>query len=539
MKKSIRYVAFLLAILMMAVSLSGCGEKEIEGVTKGAKVNLNGKEIYPIECEDTLTFWFSATAIWESKYENFAETPIGQELKKQTGINVEYIHPSGGQGEEQFQLLLAADELPDMVNNNWYSYSGGPEVAIADEYIYQLNEIFDAYCPGITKLIEEHPQWARAMRTDNGMYYAFLPVNAGDPIPSTYGPVLRADWLKKLNMEAPRNIGEWEKVLTAFKEEIGAKIPFTAGRSAMMQAFGPAFGIYNSWYIDDGKVKFGEYEPGYKEYLVTMNRWYKNGLIDGDFYVSDNKKHQSNVLNGNTGSFMAWMGSGLGQFLEATNGKDGFDLVAAQFPAVGTGTGKAEYSYGSQAVSNGVSTAISKRCKNVELAARFLDFGYTEKGHAVYNFGTEGLTYEWVDKDGEKYPQFTDHVYKNSEGLTISEVLHMNTRACHSNVPMITDPRFTEQFYPFKQQKDALVKWSDSNMSEHILPGVYISSEQSDEDGTIMASVNTYANEMAIKFIIGERPIEEFDDYIKTLKDFGIEKAIAFRQEALERYNNR
>ena len=48
MKKSLRKLAFLLAILMVAVSFSGCGEKELEGVTKGAKVNLNGKDIYPM-----------------------------------------------------------------------------------------------------------------------------------------------------------------------------------------------------------------------------------------------------------------------------------------------------------------------------------------------------------------------------------------------------------------------------------------------------------------------------------------------------------
>ena len=43
-----------------------------------------------------------------------------------------------------------------------------------------------------------------------------------------------------------------------------------------------------------------------------------------------------------------------------------------------------------------------KKCKNVELAARYLVYGFTEEGHNVYNFGVEGESYNWVDKDGEK-----------------------------------------------------------------------------------------------------------------------------------------
>lgn len=541
--KILKNAAIIMALLIAGLSLAGCGnavtpQKEAV-ISNGSPVKLNGDAIYPIECDDTLTFWFTATAVWESKYSNYADTPVGQELKKQTGVNIEYIHPSGGQGTEQFQILLAANELPDIVNNNWYSYPGGPEVAIEDDYIYRLNDIIDEYCPAFSKMLSEHPDWAKDMKTDEGSLYAFLQVTEGDPMPSTFGPIIRADWLEKVNMEIPRNIGEWEKVLTAFKDELGVKYPYCAQKTAMTQNFGPAFGFFPGWYLDDGNVKYGQATPEYKDFLVTINRWYKNGLIHPDFITVDSKQNQSDILNGKTGSTIGWMGSGLGQLLEAGKSVEGFDLVAAPYPAMGNGTGTAEYGYGSNRVSTGDTTAISRNCKNVELAARFLDFGYTEAGDAVYNFGVEGESYNWVEKDGEKYPQFTDLVYKNPEGLTTSEVLHMYTRAAHSNVPMITDPRFTEQFYPFQQQKDALKVWADTNMAQHVIPVVYMTPEQSDEVGTIMANVNTYIDEMTIKFITGAEPIENYDTYMQTLKDFGIEKVIAFRQEALDRYNSR
>ncbi len=324
-KSSLKKMSFLLAILMVIVSISGCGKKEIEGIAKGADVKLNGKDIYPIQCDDTLQFWFEATAVWETKYSNFADTPIGQELKKKTGVNIEYVHPSAGQSGEQFQILLVSDELPNIVNNNWYSYPGGPEVAIADNYIYELNDIVDTYCPGLKKVMEDHPDWAKAMKTDSGSIYAFPAITDGDPLPTTYGLVLRADWLKKLGIEVPRNIGEWEKVLTAFKEELGAENPFSANKTAMTQGFAPAFGIYDGWYVDDGKVKYGQAQPEYKDFLMKMNEWYEKGLIDRGFMSFESKKHQANMLNGVTGFAMAWAGSGVGGWLEGMAGEE-FDI---------------------------------------------------------------------------------------------------------------------------------------------------------------------------------------------------------------------
>lgn len=142
-------------------------------------------------------------------------------------------------------------------------------------------------------------------------------------------------------------------------------------------------------------------------------------------------------------------------------------------------------------------------------------------------------------KNGEKYPKFNDLVYKNPDGLTVSDVLHMYTRAAHSNVPMVSDVRFMEQFYPYKQQIDAKMEWAKSNMKNHSLPAIFVGTEHSDEDANIMASVNTYVSEMTIKFIRGEESLDKFDEYVENLKSFGIEKCIAFRQEALDRYNNR
>ncbi|MNI80736.1 hypothetical protein D3C73_1372900 [compost metagenome] len=55
----------------------------------------------------------------------------------------------------------------------------------------------------------------------------------------------------------------------------------------------------------------------------------------------------------------------------------------------------------------------------------------------------------------------------------------------------------------------------------------------------ITNEVNTYGDEMLLKFIMGAEPMENFDKYVEQMKKLGIEKAIAMQQAALDRYNKR
>ena len=53
--------------------------------------------------------------------------------------------------------------------------------------------------------------------------------------------------------------------------------------------------------------------------------------------------------------------------------------------------------------------------KHPELVAEFLNYGYTEEGHMLYNFGIENISY--VMEDG--YPRYTELITNNPDGLTM------------------------------------------------------------------------------------------------------------------------
>ena len=45
-------------------------------------------------------------------------------------------------------------------------------------------------------------------------------------------------------------------------------------------------------YVQDGEIKFGPVEDGFKDYITLMHDWYEKGYIEADF-ISDNSNWNS------------------------------------------------------------------------------------------------------------------------------------------------------------------------------------------------------------------------------------------------------
>ncbi len=537
MKNShIKKVALFLALVLVMASFAGCGKKGEEVATNGSPVTYNGDKIYPIQCDDTLDYWMGSSTMWNHKFENFGDTPLGKAIAEATGVKVNYIHAQTGQDKEQFQIMLASDELPDLVQYGWGSYPGGAEAAIKDGYIHQLNDIVDQWSPAFKARLESNETWNKGSRTDSGALYTYPMLMEEGILQIAYGPAVRADLFKKLNLEVPTTIEEWETVLKAFKAD-GVQFPFTGDINMLLQTFGPAYGTYPSWVLDGEKVVYGYTKPGMKDLLTTLNKWYKEGLIHPDFATLDSKTMHAKLLNGEGAVTMLWCGSGIGTLLNAEPDRSKFDLLGVQFPAAKKGE-NAEYSYMSGITMTGSGVGISNNCKNIELAARFLDYGFTEEGHNLYNFGIEGESYTWEDKDGEPYPTYTDLILNNPDGLSIGNAMGLYTRSCYNGI-MVQDQRYMEQYYPTEQQKNAQLEWMKTNMGEHLVPPISVLPEETDADANTMANVKTYVDEMIIKFITGEASIDKFDEYLEQVDKFGLQESKKFRQAAYERYQNR
>lgn len=542
MKSYKKAASAFMAAAMAATMLAGCGSKTADTQTTAQETlpqSASGEFSYPVTSDEVLTYWCELNQNVSANYSNLGETPFAKELMKETGVTIDFQHPPANQGKEQFSLLLADGNLPDLMEYAWMNYPGGPEKAIRDGNIMALNEVFEKYCPNVMKYLEENPDVDKMIKTDDGNYYVFPFVRGDEALCHTIGPMLREDWLEELGLEVPTTIDEWHTVLTAFKEKKGAAAPFTweYTMEALTQEnpFAYAYGASKTYYIgSDKKVHFGAVEDGYKQYLTTFNQWYKEGLIDQDLATLALDQVSAKMTNGQGGASMGWAGSRMGTWITAAQKTDpNYMLVAAPYPTLEKGA-KPEMGQIDNRYPNQGCVAITTSCKNVELAARLLDYAYSEEGHMLFNFGIEGESYTMIDG----YPTYTDQILNNPEGWSVAQSLSAYIRGNY-NGPFVQDIRYLEQYYTLENQRETPAVWGNSNAAAYKVPPITPTAEESKEFSTIMNEINTYRDEMTLKFIFGTESLDQFDQYVKTIENMGLNRALEIQNAALDRYNSR
>jgi putative aldouronate transport system substrate-binding protein len=493
----------------------------------------------------SLTYWVPGNANTMSVLNNYSEISMYKELEKITATKVQFLHPAGLSGPEisqNFNLMIASGNLPDVIETSWKSVLKGPDAAIEDGIIIRLNELIDLYAPNFKKFLKENPAVDKQIRTDTGTIYAFPFIRGHEFLMTFHGPTFRSDWLKKLNLPVPTTIDEWEIVLRAFrdkdpngngkKDEIPFYLNYRLVINPLYVNLVGAWGIGGAFYHVNNKVKFGPIEPQFKDMLIKLNQWYKEGLIDRDFATMDQKIIDAKVTNHLLGSLFMNTGGGIGKYAGLMANDPTFSLVGAPNPTMKKGEVPA-LSQVDFAFNGNNMAAITTKAKNPEQIVKWLDYAYGEQGHMLFNFGVEGLAHTMVNG----YPKYTDLIMNNPNKLTINQAMSAHFRSAFGG-PFVQDKRYFEQFAALPEQRDAVEQWSKAK-NELRIPPTTLTAKESELFSKIMADVNTYTEEMMVKFIIGAEPIDNFDKYVKTIKAFGIDTAIGFQERALERYYKR
>lgn len=556
-------VALLTAALTAASLLAGCGSSAGESTDAGAQVketsNANeaaettaggsdaeeaaapAEVTYPLAEGGTLTYWLQLNPNVSANFTNLGETELGKAWQEQTGVTVEFQHPASGQEKEQFNLIVADGSLPDIMEWQWVKqYPGGSEKAIKDGVIIPLNDIFDQYCPNIKKYLAENPEVDKMIKTDDGNYFAFPFIRGEDKLCYTVGGFIRQDWLDELGLEVPTTVDEWHEVLTAFKEKKGAEAPlcfdWTNFKDSNPIAFAFKVGTANGTQFildDEGKVAFAPAQEGYKEYLMTLNQWYEEGLIDRDIATLNGDQVTAKMTSDKAGASVGWAASRMQLFMtSAQQTNPEYTLVATPTPTTEKGA-TPEYGYVENQFPD-VAAAITSSCKNVELAAKFLDYGYSEAGHNLFNFGIEGVSYEM--KDGKA--EYTDVVTNNPDGWPLAQSLAKYIRANY-NGPFIQDLNYLEQYLQLPTVKECPSVWAVPDARKHTVPNITPTQDESKELATITNELGTYVAEMSLKFIFGTESFDNWDNYIETLNGMKLDRALEIENAALERYNAR
>ncbi len=480
--------------------------------------------------------------MYDTEYGNLA---ILQEYAKKTNIEIEWDIPPQANFTEKYTLAINTGELPDAiiapVNGTVEKY--GQQGAFID-----LKPIIDSDLPNLKKAFETYPTAKKVTTTDDGKVYS---------LPEIYQFVggnnvmlVRNDLLIKHNIAMPVTTDDWYNAMKILKEKEGIT-PFS-GYGVSGKGMNSAISMIAAWgvfpegdklglYVADRlapydqKVHFGQIEPRFKEGIEWLRKLYSEGLIDPEIVTNDDKAFQAKALSGKVAMWRGWINGDMA-VLNTTAEKEGkseAEFSIREAPIMQGPYGDQYHLWpDSQVVPNGM--VITSSNKYPKETARWADYWYGEVGQ-TYVYGVEGVTY--TIENGE--PKWTDFVLKNPDGKSMNEARGMVTFG-RSTWPTIFQPwGLTASTVASYIEEDRKKYRNPEKFVTPMVPGLSFSEEENSFISQKITDIQTYIDEALLKFILGDKPMSEWDSYVKTVNDMGMTQIIEIYQKAYERWLKR
>lgn len=548
-----KLTALLMAGTMAMTVLAGCGnEKNVEkentleentavSESQAAEEDTETTEFsYPLEGDRTITYSASLTPGLKTldDISSFADTEWAKAAGEATGVTVEWMHQGAMDGDEWFNFMIMDGEYPDVMHWNWAGYPGGLTAAYEEGIAIELTDVIDQYMPNYKAWLEANPTLANMLKTDDGKYYA-IPWAMSDPsMGATWGVYFREDILNEMGEKVPETIEEWHDLLVKVKEQYNMN--FAAGTGFLKEGvFANAY-ISTGAYVlnpETGEIEYNYTSDAYKEFLTVMAQWYKEGLIDSDFATLDNGTIKNKILNNETFATLGWAGSGMqATMLEGQELNPDFSLAAAPI-AKKDASSEVIYCRASAQASYSNAAIITTQCEDVEAAARYLDYWWSEEGIMLSNFGIEGISYTMENG----VPTYTELITNNPDGLSMSVVMEVYFRASNG-FPGIQDYNYLQGFYQLQNVKDCLGLWGGKGTNQYDLDnlGLSFTTEESESNAELTTAISTRADEMRLKFVLGEADIEtEWDAYVADIEAMKVADVLENYKTSYERWQNR
>lgn len=484
---------------------------------------------YPNKVSEPLTLWKTLDSSHVAAgYPTANEIPAVLKWEADTGVDLVIKEFADNNA---LILAIQADTLPDMLMFDYTQFNGGVLGLAAAELVKELTpEMFQVNAPDYWKYINSFPEYMKHLVQLDGKMYQFSP-HVFEPN-SIYrfwkGFIYRQDILDANKLTVPATNAEFAELLKSLKGSVpGIVTPWTFNKDEFTNVFDSGYitseyGLVNTKeYLVDGVYHYGAYEPEYKDVLAFANGLYKDGLISTDFTTMDGATAESMLLSGQS-AVLFGNNSRLNTLLTGQPPTTKLAPGPVLHPA---SMSKAYFSYADPYVVTGDGVFITPDSKHTEQCLQFLNYLYTDAGNLVRNFGTEGVSYTFVNG----IPTITDLIKKNPNGYSLDAVWRshalINWAGIHADVQ-------NKQRHPNESQVVAYGMWSDTDVDKYTLVFKGVLDKHLTEYTNLWVDIDTYIKECRAKFISGEMSLtNDFDSYISKLKAMGMDRVIEIKQE--------
>lgn len=538
-----KWTALSLSSVMVLSLAAGCGNSN--GGTNGGTPQKQGGNVVqnlnptgmPIVKEPIeLTFMTGLAATNGSN--KFEERLVWKEYAQMTNIKVNFQFVPFENLTEKRNLALANGDYPDAL------YSARVPAADLMKYgsqgvFLKLNDLIDKYAPNLKKLMDKYPDLRKALTMPDGNIYSFPSFYSPEFLPMLIGTPLwvKKDWLDKLNLKEPQTTEDLYNYLKAVKTtDLNGngqldEIPYSGtGINPLIEQIMGAWGVGNRGlghkYVDvdpkTNELRFYRLTSNFKEVLEYVSKLYKEGLIDKDVFTQNSNqlyaKGGKGILGATINPNPKTQFNGEGYIgLGALKGPHGDQMYThIKVPMVWPGA-----------------FVITDKNKHPEATVRWIDHFYGDEGATFYFMGKEGVSYT-KQPDGKL--EYVDEIRKNPNGLTMDQALTKYVSWMGGSYPGYVQEKYFKGSETLPESIEAGKKAEPNKLKE-----LWYSFSFTEEESEFMKSkgtdIHTYIAEMEAKLITGAASFSEWDKYVNTVKNMGVNDYLKVYRQAYDRYN--
>lgn len=509
MKKMFKRVVALAVATALLLSLAAC--------VPGSDDVTSADEI------ESLTAIIGSHVSWPYN-ENW---PVWNYLKEVTGIDLEITAIPGEDFATKIPLMMASPEsFPDMMHTwmkeNVDDYALTGAYMAFDDYLDKMPN----YSKFLDELSDNEYEELTAQHTsgDGKMYSSITTGKTGS---SGYTWMYRKDIFDKHGLQVPTTAEELYQVAKKLKELYPESYPlcFRDGLGKFI-IWGPAWQndfTFRTYYdYKTGEWKYGTREPVAREMVEYFLKLKEEGLVPPDYITMPTKSWEEFMTTDRGFITMDYLVR-IDFFNSASrveNPEYTLEFMAPPIPNIESGSARVTKS---NIDLSGYCVFNTGNEARIERSFEFIDSLYSEKAYDLLSWGKEGETYELDENGARKFILTGDETPQLKFGL-------LSYGTC-----LKVDPSADEESYTDEQV--AAFRAIEKYLEEHVNPDAWITftEEEADELATYRDDIEAYAQEGLSKFMLGQRPMSEWDSFIEGFKDMGVDEMLKIYESAFNR----
>ncbi|GIJ66817.1 ABC transporter substrate-binding protein [Virgisporangium ochraceum] len=460
------------------------------------------------------------------------------ELSKRTNVKLENVAVPLSDYEQKRSLLIGAGDAPFIIPKTYHPQedafvSSGAILPVSD-YVDLMPNFKDKVAKWNLK-----PE-IDSLRQQDGKYY-LLPGLHERPW-QDYSIAVRTDVLQQLNLQVPKTWDDVYTMLKAMKAANPSTYPFSDRWSKptpggnLINIVTASFGAFGGWNYQHAKFNEGtkkfEYNGAsdtYKQSVEYLHKLVSEGLLDPESFIQSDDQARQKLANGK--SFV--ISSNAQTLVNDYRADLAKTLPTAKLAKIPLPVGPAGEINPASRTENGI--MISKKAresKNFVAMMQFIDWlWYSDAGQEFAKWGVEGTTFT---KDGSGKRSLASDV--NVVGLNPSGTKHLQKDFGFYNGVFAYggNPELVNGFFSAEEQEIQKVMGARKPVAPQ--PPAPFTDEEREQATLWETALKDHVTQMTLKFILGQRPLSEWNAYVAELKAKNSQQYIDLKNKAYERF---